>query len=141
MLYGFLIVIHVIISLLMIVAILMQSSKGRGLAGIAGGASSQAVFGGRQTATLLHKVTITLALVFGINALLLGALSKGRSTPTSVTQEQMEQQEANPLEFLGDAPVSQPAPEASLPAGMPAQPQGGEQEGGEQAPATEGGEE
>ena len=106
MLYAFFLVIHVIVSILLVVAILMQSAKGGGLAGIAGGAASSAVFGGRQAATLLHKVTITLALVFGVNCMLLGALSHGRSAPKSVTQEQMQdnqqQQSDNPLGFLNN---------------------------------------
>jgi len=99
MLYGFLLVIHIIVSILLVIAVLMQASKGGGLAGIAGGAASSAALGGRQAATLLHKVTIVLAAVFGLNCLLLGVLSKGRSIPHSVTQEAM--QEAYPLDFLG----------------------------------------
>ncbi len=104
MLYGFLLVIHVIISVLLVVVVLMQSSKGGGLAGIAGGAmASNPVLGGRQAATLLHKVTIVLAVAFGLNVLLLGILSKGSTTPTSVTQQEATQEEAFPLEFLEEA--------------------------------------
>jgi preprotein translocase subunit SecG len=113
MLYGLLLFIHVAVSILLVVVILMQSSKGGGLAGIAGGAASQAVIGGRQAATLLHKVTIILALVFGVNLLFLGILSKGRSTPKSVTQEQMQQVEPTPLDFLGDEPAAAPGGEAA----------------------------
>ncbi|MFH0883659.1 MAG: preprotein translocase subunit SecG [bacterium] len=109
MLYGFLLVIHVIVSLLLVVVVLMQSSKGRGLAGIAGGAASSAVFGGRQAAGLLHNVTIGLALVFGVNLLFLGVLSKGQSTPRSVTQEQMQETEQTPLDFLGGEQGAVPA--------------------------------
>jgi preprotein translocase subunit SecG len=109
MLYGLLLVIHVLVSLLLVVVVLMQSSKGRGLAGIAGGAASSAVFGGRQAAGLLHKVTIGLALVFGINLLFLGVLSRGRSTPHSVTQEQGQETEPTPLDFLGGDQSAVPA--------------------------------
>ncbi len=109
MLYGLLLFIHVAVSLLLVVIVLMQSSKGGGLAGIAGGVASSAAFGGRQAATLLHKVTIVLALIFGINLLFLGVLSKGRSTPRSVTQEQMQQTEPNPLDFLGSDEGATPA--------------------------------
>ena len=104
MIYGFFLVIHVIVSIFLVVAILMQASKGGGLAGIAGGMASSAVFGGRQAATLLHKVTIVLAVVFGLNCILLSSLSKGRSAPRSVTQEQMQEEAAsNPLGFLEDS--------------------------------------
>lgn len=127
MLYGFLLVIHVLVSLLLIVAVLMQSSKGGGLAGIAGGAASQASFGGRQAASLLHKVTILLALVFGLNSLFLGVLSKQRTAPRSVTQEQIQtEQEQYPLDFLGE---QEGAPgqgdQATLPMGAPEAPQAG----------------
>ena len=36
-----------------------------------------------------------------MNLLFLGVMSKGRSTPRSVTQEQMQQSEPTPLDFLG----------------------------------------
>lgn len=126
MLYGLFLFIHVVVSILLVVIILMQSSKGGGLAGIAGGAATQTVIGGRQAATLLHKVTIYLALVFGVNLLLLGLMSKGRSTPHSVTQEQMQQVDPTPLDFLGQEPAAAPGGEATAPTTT-------------DAPATDGG--
>ena len=101
MLYAFLLIIHVVASVLLVVVVLMQASKGGGLAGLAGGMASQAVLGGRQAATLLHKVTIVLALIFGLNSLFLGVLSKNRAQLRSVTQEQMMEETANPLDFIG----------------------------------------
>ncbi|MBZ0265601.1 preprotein translocase subunit SecG, partial [bacterium] len=98
MIYTFFLVVHVLISIFLVVTVLTQASKGGGLAGIAGTGSSSASFGGRQTATLLHKVTVGLAVAFAANCLLLGILSKGRSTPRSVVQE--TQAEENPLDFL-----------------------------------------
>ena len=125
MIYGFFLVIHVIVSILLVVAVLMQASKGGGLAGIAGGAASSAVFGGRQAATLLHKVTIILAVVFGVNCLLLSSLSKGRSAPRSVTQEQLQEEAAsNPLGFLDDGSSPAAMPSGDAPATTPAE--GGE---------------
>jgi preprotein translocase subunit SecG len=109
MLYGFFLFIHIIVSILLVVIILMQASKGGGLAGLAGGAATQAVLGGRQAATLLHKVTVILALVFGINCMLLGVLSKTRDVQHSVTQETMQAEES-PLDFLsGEEATSAPA--------------------------------
>jgi len=107
MLYGFFLVIHIIISVLLVVAILMQASKGGGLAGIAGGmgAGGSSMLGGRQAATMLHKVTIGLALVFGINALLLGALSRGSNDLHSVTLDAIATEESYPLEFLGESEI------------------------------------
>ncbi|GBE29907.1 preprotein translocase subunit SecG [bacterium BMS3Bbin04] len=106
MLYGFFLVIHVIVSVLLVVAVLMQASKGGGLAGIAGGAAggaSSAMFGGRQAGTMLHKLTVGLALVFGINALLLGGISRVGNESRSVTMEAIASEQDNPLEFLGES--------------------------------------
>ncbi len=109
MLYGFLIVLHVIVSILLVIAILMQRSKGGGLAGIAGGAASQAVFGGRGAATILHKATIGMAIFFCVNILIIGIISKGRANSVSVTQQEIAA-EPFPLDFIGGeeaaAPVS-----------------------------------
>jgi preprotein translocase subunit SecG len=70
--YPFLLVIHVIISLALIVAVLLQSSKGEGLAGaFGGGALTGAVFGGRGAATFLSKATTILAIGFMSTSILL----------------------------------------------------------------------
>ncbi len=107
-LYIILLVLHILVSIFLVVAVLMQRAKGGGLAGIAGGAASQAMFGGRGAATLLHKVTIGLAISFGVICLLLGVLSKGMSSKHSVVQQELE---ANPLqEMLGTAPSATTAP-------------------------------
>lgn len=70
--YPFLLVIHVIVSLALIIAVLMQSSKGEGLAGaFGGGALTGAVFGGRGAATFLSKATTVLAIGFMSTSILL----------------------------------------------------------------------
>jgi preprotein translocase subunit SecG len=63
--YVFLIIIFVVIAVLLVVSILLQSSKGTGLAGTFGGAGGvNTVFGGRGAATLLSKITTYLAVFF-----------------------------------------------------------------------------
>ena len=52
--YSFLVTLHVIVSLLLIGVILMQASKGGGLSGTFGGAST-AMFGGRGAGSFLSK--------------------------------------------------------------------------------------
>jgi len=70
--YPFLLVIHVIVALALIIAVLMQSSKGEGLAGaFGGGALTGAVFGGRGAATFLSKATTMLAIGFMSTSILL----------------------------------------------------------------------
>ncbi|MDP8207120.1 MAG: preprotein translocase subunit SecG [Candidatus Electryonea clarkiae] len=115
MIYGFLLFIHVLICILLVIAVLMQRAKGGGLAGIAGGAASQAVLGGRGAATVIHKFTVGLAISFGVVCLLLGILSKGKSTAHSVTQEAM--QEEFPLNFLGESEEAASIPASDVPAG------------------------
>jgi len=61
----FLIIIFVVVTVLLVVSILLQSSKGTGLAGTFGGAGGvNTVFGGRGAATLLSKITTYLAVFF-----------------------------------------------------------------------------
>ncbi|MBU0507303.1 preprotein translocase subunit SecG [bacterium] len=93
MLYGILIALQLVISVLMVVAILMQSSKGGGLAGIAGGALASSVFGGRATATFLSKATTVLAALFMLNCLSMAVISAHRESTTSVTQQAVSQEQ------------------------------------------------
>ena len=113
MLYGILIFIQVLISVLMVIVVLMQAAKGGGLAGIAGGLSSSPVFGGRSAATFLSRATTVLAVLFMLNCLGLAMLSKTRTALRSVTQAEAVQpvspvptpgQEAVPSEGLQEIP-------------------------------------
>ena len=56
--YGLLITIEIILSLFLVIMVLLQSSKGGGLAGISGGAPGQmgSTFGTRRTADFLSKM-------------------------------------------------------------------------------------
>ena len=56
--------IEIIVSLLLIIVVLMQASKGSGLAGAFGGSQVGAMFGARRTADFLGKATTVLAVVF-----------------------------------------------------------------------------
>jgi preprotein translocase subunit SecG len=62
--FGVLIFIEIIVSILLMAVVLMQSSKGGGLAGSISGGQMGTVFGVRRTADFLSKATITLAAVF-----------------------------------------------------------------------------
>ena len=74
------VVFHVIVCVALVVVVLMQSSKGEGLAGSAfggGGGVGQAVFGGRGAASFLSKATTVLAIVFMVNCGVLAFMSAG----------------------------------------------------------------
>jgi preprotein translocase subunit SecG len=112
MFYGILIGLQMIISVLLVVSILLQSSKGGGLAGIAGGAMSSSLFGGRTAANFLSKATAVLAALFMLNCLGMAILSTTTTVATSVTQQAAQQ----------SAPVNSPVPASGDAAGDNAAP-------------------
>ena len=73
MIYGLLLFLHIVCCFLLVGAVLVQSGKGGGLAGLGGGAS-QAVFGGRGAGDLLTKLTQGLAAGFMATAFVLALL-------------------------------------------------------------------
>ena len=82
------VVFHVIVCIGLVLVVLMQSSKGEGLAGSAfggGGGSGLggAMFGGRGAATFLSKATSVLAIVFMLNCIALAYMSAGTRTVAS----------------------------------------------------------
>jgi preprotein translocase subunit SecG len=83
MLFNLLIGLHVLVCLVLILVVLLQSSKGSGLAGAFGGAGGQTMFGGQETATFLSRLTTYLAVIFMVLSLLLAFLSARRSAPGS----------------------------------------------------------
>ena len=95
MLFNILIVAHVLVCFVLILVVLLQSSKGGGLAGAFGGAGGQTMFGGQETATFLSKATTYLAVAFMVLSLLLAFLSARRGQPgsRSVVRQAVEQQQ------------------------------------------------
>ncbi|MBW2701126.1 MAG: preprotein translocase subunit SecG [Deltaproteobacteria bacterium] len=79
--YTFLIVIHVMVSLLLIMIVLLQSGgKGAGM-GAAFGGGSQTMFGGRGQTTPMHKITAGMAILFmALSVILAGMSSKQGSS-------------------------------------------------------------
>ena len=106
--YAILVVIHIFISLTLVITILMQSSKGGGLAGAFGGAGTSAVFGGRGAASFLQKLTTSLVVAFMFIAILIGFTTKPGSQNASLIQEAAEKQVAGQGAAL-PVPASFPA--------------------------------
>jgi preprotein translocase subunit SecG len=71
----FILIIHIIVSITLIIAILLQSGKSADLAGAFGGMGSQSVFGPRGAATILAKISTICAILFMITSLGLWILS------------------------------------------------------------------
>ena len=84
------VVFHVIICIALILVVLMQSSKGEGLAGgtAFGGGVSTAVFGGRGAASFLSKATTVLAVVFFMNCGALALMSSNASRAIAVGSDE-----------------------------------------------------
>ena len=85
--FAILVVTHILVSFSLILVVLMQSSKGEGLAGSAfgGGGVSGAVFGGRGAASFLSKATSVLAVLFMLNSGALALISSGGPTGSNIS--------------------------------------------------------
>lgn len=100
--------VHVIISIFLILVVLLQQGKGADLS-VFGGGASQAAFGARGAATLLHKLTVACFVLFIITTLSIGIMQARRQP--SVMSDVAEE----------EAPASTaPAPASSAPAPAPA---------------------
>ena len=78
--YGILVGILILDSLILATAVLLQAGQGGGLATMGGGAGTETVMGGRQATTLLTKVTWWTAGIFLFLSLILTFLSAGSGT-------------------------------------------------------------
>ena len=80
MLYGLVIAIHVIVSLVLIAVILLQAGRGGGLSETFGGSSTQTLFG-TKTSVFLKRATAASAIVYILTCLTLAVMTshRGRS--------------------------------------------------------------
>ena len=78
--YRGLIIIHLIVSLVMILVVISQSSKGAEMGAVFGGGASQTAFGSQGAGGFLEKVTITCAVIFMLTSLSLAILSSKQQT-------------------------------------------------------------
>ncbi len=126
--YGFLLALHILVCFALVVAILLQSGKGGGLAGGAFGGTAQTVFGGRGATDVLTRATMVLGGAFFATSLSLALMSSGvRGPARSLMQEEARkalpaapQQGGAPSQGTG-APTQQP-PAGPQPAGGGAPP-------------------
>jgi preprotein translocase subunit SecG len=88
MLYGLVIVIHVIAALVLILMILLQAGRGGGLSETFGMSSSQTIFG-QSAPKFMEKATSICAIVFILTSLSLAVLSVQKSRSVVVGTEPM----------------------------------------------------
>lgn len=71
---GFLVTLHILVSIFLMLIVIMQPGKGADLAGAFGGGGSQTAFGARGAATLLHKLTVALFILFILTSVMLAVM-------------------------------------------------------------------
>ena len=108
MLYGLVIAIHVIVSLVLIAVILLQAGRGGGLSDTFGGGSTQTLFG-TKTSVFLTRATAASAIIYILTCLSLAVMTshRGRS-PISSGAMRMPISQGN--KGVVPQPVSAPTP-------------------------------
>ncbi|HEX9750293.1 MAG TPA: preprotein translocase subunit SecG [candidate division Zixibacteria bacterium] len=112
--YSLVIVLYLIVCIAMVISILLQSSKGDGLAGAFGGSSmTGTVFGGRGAATFLSKATSILGASFMVLAIALAFLHPATGTSSQAGSSAVEEAVQK-----GEVPLAPPVQQAQPPAGQ-----------------------
>ena len=111
--YGFLVGILILDSLVLATAVLLQAGQGGGLASLGGGAGTEQFLGGRQATTLLTKLTWWSAGMFLFLSLVLAIMSAQTSAPRSVIDTAAPAPAPvlpTPLPLQSTPPAAPPAP-------------------------------
>jgi preprotein translocase subunit SecG len=120
----FLIVVHILISLVLIGLVLIQRGRGADIGAAFGSGASQTVFGSRGSASFLSRATAVLAALFFVSSLGLayfyGQQHERRSVTEVTAPAPADETPAGPADL----------PQVPAPSSAPAQP--------EQAPAEPG---
>jgi len=108
MLYGLVIAIHIVVSLVLIFVILLQAGRGGGLSESFGASATQSIFG-TKTSLFLRRATEVSAVMFILTCLLLGVMTshRGRSLVSrgAATMPLPQGQPAGTPQPLPDQPV------------------------------------
>ncbi|HKU28108.1 MAG TPA: preprotein translocase subunit SecG [Candidatus Sulfotelmatobacter sp.] len=86
MVYGLVVVIHILVCFFIIVVVLLQSGKSGDISAAFGGQGSQTAFGPRGAASALSKATTWSAVAFMITSIVLSVYASKRGGPGSVLQ-------------------------------------------------------
>ena len=119
MMYGLILVVHVIVALFLIAVVLLQGGRG-GLGEALGGAAAQSLFGGGAN-TVMTRITAVAATLFMVTCLSLAMLStaRGRSVIDRLPVEPGGAPLTSPIPGFPAPPAPEPAPppNPSAPAG------------------------
>jgi preprotein translocase subunit SecG len=78
--FIFVVILHVIVSLIIIGMVLLQAGKGADIGSAFGGSGSQAVFGSMGTPTVLGKITTVVAVIFMVTSFSLAVLAHKKAS-------------------------------------------------------------
>lgn len=136
--------IHVLVSIFLILVVLLQQGKGADLS-VFGGGATQAAFGARGAATLLHKLTVFGFVAFTLTTLGIGIIQSrgsGGSVMTGVVNQTPAETSAEPAAAAETPAAETPAaetPASATPAPEPAAGAGdaGADEGSQEPPPAD----
>lgn len=77
--YNYILVIHIFVCVFLIIAVLLQSSKGSELGAALGGGSGD-LFGPGTPANIMNKITTVAAIIFMVTSLTLAVLSTNKDS-------------------------------------------------------------
>jgi len=103
------IIIHVLVSVFLVAAILMQFGKGASMGASFGAGASQTMFGSSGPTSFMGKVTIACAAIFMVTSLYLSYVASTPSTSSIMTD----------VKAVESAPAAPAAPEAPVKQGTP----------------------
>ena len=109
--YGFLIILIIIASILLIGVVLIQKSKGGGLA--SGFASGNQMMGVRKTTDFIEKATWGLAIFICLLSIVSAKLPSNEVKQAQVVQTQTQETQATPFQTSNEGeqlPATQEAP-------------------------------
>lgn len=107
---SLILIVHVLTAVFLIILILMQHGQGADAGASFGAGASNTVFGSQGSAPIMMKITACLALVFFITSLSLAYLAAHQVPVKSIADSIDAAKKV--------APISQPAPQTSIPLGV-----------------------
>jgi preprotein translocase subunit SecG len=123
--YTFIVVVHVLVSVMLIMVVLLQSGKGAGM-GAAFGGGSQTLFGARGQTTFMHKLTAGMAILFMALSVVLATLSASGQSALEEEEIPPPGQEAGMVPDKEEGATEEGATEEG-PEGEPSEEEGAEE--------------
>ncbi len=109
LLYYAVATLHIIVCVILVLVVLLQSSRGADLAGAFGGGATQTAFGSRGPASFLSKMTTVAAIIFMLTSIGLTLIVGNRTESSKSVLETTKQQQTTRPAKKQPAQPQQPA--------------------------------